>query len=134
MVRVWRIGTRDGEDHSDHWPAMEQGSYITIGWAKLPDLSDVDDAALRKAYEEAYPTDGPRRRGSALGHCRRFLYEAKYNDVVVASDGSRAKGVGRIKSATGIVLNRSGPTRGMCGGNTLAFGFFQMGGSPDRLL
>jgi len=99
-VRYWRLGTRLGGTEPSIWPAMRDGAYAAIGWDQLGDLSaiavgDQVKEAVRSLLEGQYPND-PRTLSRKAGEIRDFIARMEEGDVVVAADGERVLGVGRV--------------------------------------
>jgi 5-methylcytosine-specific restriction enzyme B len=95
----WRIGTRLGQKDSI-WEAMRDGGYAAIGWAKLGDLSTLATGdelreAIRQKFERDYPTD-PKTVSRKAGEIRDFVERIQEGDIVVAADGQKILGLGRI--------------------------------------
>jgi len=102
-VKYWRVGTklRGEENEQDIWPDMKAGGYAAIGWARLGDLSQVLAGAdvrekIAAMLVEKYQTD-PRvavRKGGEIRHFGKTMAE---NDVLLAADGEKIIGIGRLK-------------------------------------
>jgi 5-methylcytosine-specific restriction protein B len=103
-VKYWRIGTKLGEGGNDQniWPDMQAGGYAAIGWAELGDLSSVlagDDvkeniaAMLMKEYKH-YEANVASRKA---GEIRNFGKDMDEYDVILAADGEKILGIGRVK-------------------------------------
>ena len=104
-VKYWRIGTklRGEENDQDIWPDMKAGGYAAIGWARLGDLTHVlaaDDVkqTIAAMLVEKYQSDSKIATRKA-GEIRHFGRTMADNDVVLAADGERILGVGRVKSS-----------------------------------
>jgi 5-methylcytosine-specific restriction enzyme B len=98
-IRYWRLGTRLG-DGPFIWPAMRDGSYAAIGWDALGDLSEIAEGehvreAVRSLLEQEYPGDA-RTLSRKAGEIRDFIERMQAGDVIVAADGQRVLGVGRV--------------------------------------
>ncbi|HTS47397.1 MAG TPA: AAA family ATPase [Bryobacteraceae bacterium] len=98
-IRYWRLGTRVGEGPFI-WPAMRDGSYAAIGWDALGDLSEVAEGehvreSVRSLLEQEYPGDA-RIISRKAGEIRDFIERTQAGDVIVAADGQRVLGVGRV--------------------------------------
>lgn len=100
-VRYWRVGTSLGSEEGDFiWPAMRDGGYAAIGWSGLGDLSTIATGeqvkeAVRAELEKEYPKD-PARMTREAGEIRNFISNMQDGDVVVAANGERVLGVGRV--------------------------------------
>ena len=102
-AKYWRIGTKLGEEGNaqDVWPDMKAGGYAAIGWPKLGDLSSVlasdkvkESIAEMLTKEYDYVANVASRKA---GEIRNFAKEMDENDVVLAADGERILGIGRVK-------------------------------------
>ncbi|MGA8759630.1 MAG: hypothetical protein WB611_25610 [Stellaceae bacterium] len=98
-IRYWRLGTRLG-DGPFIWPAMRDGSYAAIGWDAVGDLSTIGAGdhvreAVRSLLEQEYPGDA-RTLSRKAGEIRDFIERMQAGDVIVAADGQRVLGVGRV--------------------------------------
>jgi 5-methylcytosine-specific restriction protein B len=100
-VRYWRVGTRLGGGEGDFiWSAVRDGECAAIGWPGLGDLSSIATGdhvkeAVRAELEKAYPKD-PARMTREAGEIRNFISSMQDGDVVLAADGERVLGVGRV--------------------------------------
>ncbi|MEH2489420.1 McrB family protein [Bradyrhizobium sp. AZCC 2230] len=100
-VRYWRVGTRLGSGEGDFiWPAMLDGEYAAIGWPGLGDLSSIATGdqvkeAARAKLEKEYPKD-PARMSREAGEIRNFISSMQDGDVLLAANGERVLGVGRV--------------------------------------
>jgi 5-methylcytosine-specific restriction enzyme B len=98
-ISYWRIGTRLGQTDSI-WSAMRDGGYAAIGWDKLGDLSSVAGSdnlreEIASKLEPYYPND-PKTLSRKAGEVRNFVQKIEERDVVVAADGERVVGLGRV--------------------------------------
>lgn len=97
--RYWRVGTTDGD--ISYWDEMLTGSYMSIGWPTLGDLSIMaGDNAFReriraKLGEDYYQSD-PQTAGRKAFEIYRFVTVMKAGDDVVAAVGAQILGVGRV--------------------------------------
>jgi len=104
--RYWRVLVRYQQPYRDGWPGMRDGSYVAIGWKKLPDLTTLapdgfvrDSAtktALKDAFHRAYP--GPPPAPSQVKEVFDFATGMASGDLVLAVYGSQILGVGRVTS------------------------------------
>src|SRR6185437_403573 len=96
-VTYWRIGTQIGD--TNIWDQMRDGGFIAIGWNELGDLSalDADDRkeSIQKKFEQHYPGDA-RVTSRKAGEIRNFAFVIEEGTIVVAADGERVLGVGRV--------------------------------------
>lgn len=94
----WRVGTKDGG--VDEWPRMRDGAFAAVGWSTVGDLSEISNSAtgrdlIREQLQRG--SSGPPQvitRGAS--QLFDFARTAQDRDVVVAMDGVRVRGVGRI--------------------------------------
>jgi len=104
--RYWRIGTTEGASGPSQWEEMKRGGYIAIGWDAIGDLSEIrsnPDNTQRKSAirdlllehrSDKYLTSGS--AGNAVGHLHRFLMDIQEHDLILAADGAKTLGVGRV--------------------------------------
>ncbi len=102
-IKYWRIGTKigEGEAAQNIWPDMMAGSFAAIGWAELGDLSTIltsDEVKenLAGMLIKQYKNE-PNVASRKAGEIRNFTKDMKENDVVVAAEGERIIGVGKVK-------------------------------------
>jgi hypothetical protein len=99
--RYWRIGTKLAAENSI-WELMKNGRFIAIGWAELEDLTarlkekDFRER-IKKALEEIFSYDA-RVASRKAGEIQDFALEISSGDIVLAADGSRILGIGRVTS------------------------------------
>ncbi len=101
--RYWRIGTRAGDDGQSYWDRMQRESVVAIGWSKLGDLLPALAAehvkeAVKQRLAEAYPSD-PRQIGRSTQELVHFCQTIQDGDYVLASDGAKVLGIGRINGS-----------------------------------
>ena len=108
--RYWRIGTTDGETGKSCWELMREGNYVSIGWRDLGDLSisvrkqETTDqeggrelkVGIKKLLIDTYYQDKLRVATTKSTEIFQFLNTIAEGDLVIASDGARVRGVGRI--------------------------------------
>lgn len=100
--RYWRIGTTAGSTGRSFWPMMRERDVMAIGWSRLGDLSSVADqdaktitAELKARIAETYPNHAT-AIGQTASQIGQFLKAISDGDIVVAADGMRILGVGRV--------------------------------------
>jgi 5-methylcytosine-specific restriction protein B len=98
--RYWRIGTTSYATGASHWDAMRDKAHVAIGWKQLGDLSDAlaaDDfkESVRERFSRAYPRD-PRVVGRTAQQVAHFCRRIEERDYVLACDGARVLGIGRV--------------------------------------
>lgn len=94
MTRIWGI-------HNDQSLDLLAGSFISIGWADLGDISgqSLDRSILKERLLLAFPGAKARAIPVWAGILSRFMYEMAIGDLVVSPDkASRTINIGRIKS------------------------------------
>lgn len=99
--RVWRIGTRlRGTDSI--WSLMRDHQCVAIGWPALGDLSWVENNRdskdrLRDMLQETSNNNyDPGVATRKAGEIRNFVAAIEEDDLVLAADGARLLGVGRV--------------------------------------
>lgn len=100
LHRYWRVGTRDGDAGPSYWPMMRDQGCVAVGWPALGDISWVDgkqDARekLKLLLQEKYPTHHA-SLGRDCSQLVRFVIDIAEGDVVLAADGMRILGIGRV--------------------------------------
>jgi len=98
--RYWRVGTSDGNQRRKWWDAMRDGNFIAVGWPDLGNLSDIEynqasKEALRQRMAESRPGT-PQSVGREVQQLFNFVAVIGAGDLVVASDGATALGIGRV--------------------------------------
>jgi 5-methylcytosine-specific restriction enzyme B len=96
----WRIGTSDGNKPRNRWPLMRDGGFVAIGWPKLGDLSEHATGqgslpTLKQSMAQEYP-GSPQRAGRKGQEVYNFVRKIAPGDLVLASDGERVLGIGRV--------------------------------------
>jgi 5-methylcytosine-specific restriction protein B len=94
--RYWRIAATQ-----NRWALMKDAGCVAFGWESLGDLSWVEAnkesrARLQKSLEEDRST-APEGIGRSRVQITNFVAKMKKGDMVVATEGSSVKGIGRIK-------------------------------------
>jgi 5-methylcytosine-specific restriction protein B len=81
---------------------MLEDEYMSIGWPALGDLHQLDNLSskeakdqIKKVLAETNPNT-PSAIGRAASQVHYFFRDIKPNDIVIAADGHRALGVGRV--------------------------------------
>ena len=95
----WRIGTSLGEAESI-WELMKNGNFVAIGWAELGNLADIPAdqdlrGIIRQGLEKTYGMK-PNVASRKAGEIRNFFGGISEGDFVLAADGKRIMGVGRV--------------------------------------
>ncbi len=97
--RYWRIGTRNGETNESYWELMKEGNYVSIGWRELGDLTEYTDRwadDIKKLIKDVRYSDKPSVAGKKGQEVFHFIATISEGDLVMASDGARVLGVGKI--------------------------------------
>jgi restriction system protein len=92
MVRIWGI-------HNDQALDLIKGSFISIGWSELGDLSGkhLDRENLKDLLSASFPEAKAGAIPIWAGILSRFMYEMNAGDLVVSPDkASRTINIGRI--------------------------------------
>lgn len=98
--RYWRIGTSDGTEPQNRWQFMKDGNCVGIGWDQLGNLSSItyDEESkekVRDLLQSHYP-DKPPVIGRATQQVFNFVAAVSDGDLVLASDGQKVLGVGKV--------------------------------------
>jgi 5-methylcytosine-specific restriction protein B len=98
--RYWRIGTRL-ESKLSIWELMREQGCVAVGWAEIGSLADSDYSRASKEkililLNTHYPGRDPRAQGRDVQPLLNFAVGLVENDLVVASDGMRVIGIGRV--------------------------------------
>lgn len=103
--RYWRIGTTAGDSGESQWPAMRAGGFVSIGWpSEIPNLSKLigqkgAKEQVRTMLASAYDDAGTATRKA--GEVMKFAEEMEEGDLVLACQGQRVLGVGRVSGSYG---------------------------------
>jgi len=96
--RYWRVGTTSGT--TSFWKMMRERSCVAVGWPKLGDIAWFDGKRksrerLKKLIEDVYPNQISviARDCSQL---TQFVAKTSEGDIVLAADGMKILGVGRV--------------------------------------
>jgi 5-methylcytosine-specific restriction protein B len=94
----WRIGTT--VDDKSEWPRMREGGFAAIGWSEMGNLEKIERSqegkqALRALLDEKYPGPGAVVT-KAANQIFQFLGGAHERDIVLAMEGAKVRGIGRI--------------------------------------
>jgi restriction system protein len=94
MARIWGI-------HNDQSFDLVAGSFVSIGWSELGDLSKqaIDRSTLKERLASAFPEAKAGAIPVWAGVLSRFMYEMKVGDLVVSPEKStRTINIGRLSS------------------------------------
>lgn len=102
---VWRVGTRvtiNGQDGVSIWPSMRASGTAAIGWDDLGNLARVERKKeskdwLKQHMAATYPGTAANVSSRKAGEVFDFVANLEEGDLVLASDGERLLGVGRVK-------------------------------------
>ena len=98
--RYWRIGTRGYIDKEDFWPDMRDGNCVAVGWSALGDLSKLEKTKeSREQLRQLIAEKEPGRAADITRSCNQlfnFVLRIAEGDLVVASDGLKRLGIGRV--------------------------------------
>jgi 5-methylcytosine-specific restriction protein B len=99
--RYWRLGTRAGTSGESFWPMMKERGCAAIGYDRIGELPELeynaaDKARLKELLGKAYPGELPQWYGNRANQLFAFLLRAQDGDLVVACDGTKVLGIGRI--------------------------------------
>jgi len=98
----WRIGTTQYKGKPrEFWPAMRDGNFCAIGWAKVGDLSSIPrdntgKPTIRAALQYHYGDEKPVATGKAASQLFDFRWNMNIGDLVLASDGASILGIGKV--------------------------------------
>lgn len=98
-VHYWRLASRLLDGRSI-WSAMRDGGYAAIGWEALGDLSTIAAGrqvkdGLKPLLEKKYPGNA-KELSRQCNDIRDFIARVQERDVVLAADGERVLGIGRV--------------------------------------
>jgi 5-methylcytosine-specific restriction protein B len=97
--RYWRVGTRLGGKDSI-WHLMQNENCVAVGWPGLGDLSHLSydqtsKEELRAAMTAAHPNT-PQVVGRQTQQLFYYVTLISEGDLVLAADGKRVLGIGRV--------------------------------------
>jgi 5-methylcytosine-specific restriction enzyme B len=97
--KYWRVGTKLGGVDS-RWDIMKKESSVAVGWDKIGDLSNIgykreDKEKIRAEVAEKYP-DSPQQVGRSTQQLFNFVAAIDEGDLIIASDGQKILGIGRV--------------------------------------
>lgn len=99
--RCWRIGTTDGQDGEDLWPAMRDGQFVAIGWDEIASVGEGPAGPelrehVARALAEGYPDQEQGWRSKAETQIVRFVEAIRPGDLVLAARGQTVLGIGEV--------------------------------------
>lgn len=93
----WRLSVTSGQgEWKDLWERMRETKSIGLGWAELGDLSEITHDQESKDQLRAAMLDKYKAQGRWTQEVFGFVTGAKINDLVLAFEGKRVVGIGRI--------------------------------------
>jgi len=108
--RYWRIGS--APENVNHWDEMREGSFIAIGWSRLPDLTGTiynreSSDRLKAQIAELYPNQ-PQVTGNQASQVVRFCSLISEGDVVAVATGRKVHAIGRVTGPYRYVTDAEG--------------------------
>lgn len=105
--RYWRVGTTS--DQGSQWENMKTNGFAAVGWDAVGDLSDLatdqtGKQIIRERVEREYPGDASTVT-KAANQLFQFAHGALEGDVVLAMEGTRVRGIGRVVSGYSFTPN-----------------------------
>jgi len=96
----WRIGTTDNADQQSYWEMMRQGNFVAVGWYAI-DVSGIPNTQAGKdQIREALLDRGIYKDRATAGRIAQQLFHFRWsiapNDLMLASNGARVLGIGRV--------------------------------------
>ncbi|HEX2950260.1 MAG TPA: AAA family ATPase [Armatimonadota bacterium] len=97
--RYWRVGTTDGGS-SSYWGIMRDKDIVAVGWPEIGDLSHLtynqaSKDQLRGLMSTHYPST-PQAIGRNTQQLFSFVTAVKDGDIVLAADGMKLLGIGKV--------------------------------------
>jgi len=113
--RYWRVGTKLGGVDS-RWELMRENKCVAIGWAKLPNMSEItynkeSKEIIRTFLTDNYPEKNPPLIGRQTQQIFNFTAVIREGDIVVPSDGQNVLGIGKIAGEYFYEPNSDAPHR-----------------------
>lgn len=96
----WRIGTTDNTEQRSYWEMMHQGNFVAVGWYTV-DISGIPNKqAGKEQIREELLARGVYNDRATAGRIAQQLFHFRWsitpNDLVLASNGARVLGIGRV--------------------------------------
>lgn len=107
-VNYYRVGT--GDPGTSYWEDMKKDSYVALGWSRLGDLSNYNKINIKNIIGDKlielydYNKSTSSRKS---GEIVRFYNNIAAGDVVVAVQGEKVLGIGKIVGNYEFVENRT---------------------------
>lgn len=100
--RYWRVGTSSGSTGESFWHEMRDGGFVSLGWKEVSDLSETlalsrgeAKEAIRERLAPRY-VDKPGIATRKAGEILNLAIGMSEGDIVLACDGLKVRGVGRV--------------------------------------
>ena len=111
----WRIGTRL-EGKFSIWELMRKQGCVAVGWTEIGSLTDISGSLeskenIRALLKTHYPDRDQRIIGRETQQLFNFTAVMAEGDLVVASDGMKVLGVGRVIGPYGFEPQAEAPHR-----------------------
>lgn len=109
----YRIGTTG--NNKSYWSEMRDNGYVSIGWPAVGNLREYDTTERSKMKEAIVPKlnanypNTPQAIGKAANQILSFYFNIKAGDIVVAVDGEKVLGVGKITEGYSFIENLDFP-------------------------
>jgi len=95
--RYWRVLVNfQDEGWRDRWEALRDGSYVSIGWKDIGDLSDVTYTKDGRDRVRSLMLEAYRDKGGWAREVFDFVAAMQPGDVVLAFERTEVLGIGRI--------------------------------------
>ena len=95
----WRIGTTSGDTGEDHFGEMLKGSHVSVGFERTGDFFELGLDTWQKMRDqlaEDYPDMSPSVLTYQAKQMHRFASVMAEDDLVLACDGAKVRGIGRV--------------------------------------
>ena len=111
--KYWRVGTRIYDVFC--WDPMREGNYVAVGWPDVGDLSHVtykkdSKEQIRELMKQHYPKN-PKTIGRQTQQLFNFVAAFNEGDIVLASDGAKVLGIGKINGEYSFEPSSNTPHR-----------------------
>jgi 5-methylcytosine-specific restriction protein B len=106
-VKYYRVGT--GDPGTSYWDEMRSESYIALGWSKLGDLDKFNKENIKNEVSDKLIELYDYNKSTAsrkAGEILRFYNNIAVGDVVVAVQGEKVLGIGKVTDNYEYVENR----------------------------
>jgi 5-methylcytosine-specific restriction protein B len=100
LHRFWRVGTTSGSSGKSYWSMMRERNVAAIGWAEIGDLTWLEAKDGSRQKLKALLDKHYKKPSTAIGgyasQISKFVLEIAEGDIVLAANGKRILGVGRV--------------------------------------